>query len=288
MELDNEQSKNSYILKKDEGELAAIKEYERLEFQNALPQYDINTELDPEDISFLPKEAKIIDAGLGSGNVSRWINRNSGNRKITINAVDNFKELLSLTSNILKEEGHRNIVTIEDDLLNLSKIPQGSQDACITRYTAQHLPNGLEEYFSSIYRALKPGGRFLIVDADGVSSNLTTEDFDFNREVIDLSFGLPSYYPQISPLIYFYLKKVGFDVDENDIKREVVIFTGNESLTKEREVWEKRFELVSEKIRNKFSTQEKAEEYIERYKSNIVTEGRLIYYVKFRFVGIKR
>lgn len=275
----------SYVLTGNKSFEDARAEYERLQFQNSLPQYSIDNLLSKSDLNFLVKSDEILDLGFGGGYLSKWLLRNISCENIYINAVDNYSELLNYSLSKLKENDLRHINKINESFVELKQIDDSSQAGAFTRFTVQHLPRQIDQYFKKVFEKLKPSGTFWIIDGDGVSANLQTDDPHFNQEIINLSYNIENYHPQISQFITRRLIRAGFEV--SDIRMNTELFKTEDDLLNEHSVWEKRFSLLGPVLLSYFGSQKKAEDYKRRYLEAILEKGRIMYFNHFAIKATK-
>jgi ubiquinone/menaquinone biosynthesis C-methylase UbiE len=279
--------KNGYILEGERNQRAAEQEYNRLDFQNSLNQHGIGSLISQKDFSFMKDGARILDLGFGGGFMSKWLFQNVPLR-LNINAIDNYKELAEYGLNSFSENQRELIKYSNDDFRILDTIDDNSQDLAITRYTAQHIPHELDSYFSAVYKKLRPGGKFIIIDGDGLSSNLKTGDASFDKTIIDLTNSFENYSPMISPKIHRELLSSGFHLNDEGIRNEVRIFSSKEDLEEVKRVWEMRFPLINKHLLNYYeNNQVEVDNYIDKYLKGIIKEGQMMYLVMFCFVASK-
>lgn len=149
----------SYLLKNKQ-------EFSRLERQSALAAYDFRAELTGLSI---PPQGRILDAGCGSGIVSRHLAGNFPDAQVL--GLDASAELLAAAK--AASEMHRNLTYAQGDLL-VSPLPASDVDFVLCRYVLQHL--GSAERVSQALRnfrdAMRPGALLCLIDVDGFFANL--------------------------------------------------------------------------------------------------------------------
>ena len=140
-------------------------EFERLEYQSSLPEYDFRREL--KDLS-APANANILDAGCGSGIVTRYLAKLYPTATVT--GCDASVERIVQTK--VASAGISNIRLQVEDCSKLT-FADRSFDAIVCRYVLQHIPRGrVGDLLSEFARVLKVGGTIQLIDADGILVNL--------------------------------------------------------------------------------------------------------------------
>jgi SAM-dependent methyltransferase len=145
--------------------LETDREFERLEFQSSLPQYDCRVELRDLEI---PINARVLDAGTGSGVVARHLAERAPGASVV--GCD-----LSERRMARAREAARGIDNLEfrvEDVRCLS-FADGSFDVIVCRYVLQHLEPAMRpRALAELTRCLRPGGQLCVVDVDGAFTNV--------------------------------------------------------------------------------------------------------------------
>jgi ubiquinone/menaquinone biosynthesis C-methylase UbiE len=144
----------------------SVDEFARLERQSRADQYDYRDELR----GFQPApESTILDAGSGSGVVSRYLaERHPRAQVIGVEAAEvrvaQARAAAGNMPNLRFEQGDLRQLTLDT----------GSVDHVICRYVLQHLqPAVRRSALAEFIRVLKPGGTVTVIDADGFFDNLS-------------------------------------------------------------------------------------------------------------------
>lgn len=147
-----------YVLERKE-------EFDRLERQSEQQAYDFKDEL--RDLQ--AKEGSLIlDAGCGSGVVSRYLATHFPKSRVI--ACDCSALRIAQAAELASSIGNLRFET--QDLKQLD-YPDDQFDVILSRYVVEHqTPDDLQRVVSEMVRVLKPGGRIVVVDVDGIMHNI--------------------------------------------------------------------------------------------------------------------
>lgn len=211
--------KNQYILESDA-------EFDRLEHQSRMAAYDYRDELARLG---LPERAKVLDAGCGSGVVTRYLAQKFFDAQVI--GCDFYGPRV-----VLARDACRLIPSVRIDNADICALgyKDGEFDAIVCRYVLQHLPReGRLSALSEMRRCLKPGGILHIIEADGFIENLFPMP-ESSKEMlalceeggqIDFSIGrkLPAMMGQSGlELMDFNVKAVQFTRSELDQEKQMM------------------------------------------------------------------
>lgn len=198
-------------------------EADRLELQNKIELYSVADEL--QNIQFFDSE-KIIDVGCGTCAVSIEILNKNFNVDLT--AVDVSEIRIQQAKNLLSSVCKDKINFMCLDLMN-DTLPESSYDVVISRFVLHHLKNPLQ-MLTSMKRILKPNGRLIIIDSDGILLNYFCIDswlMDCLSKIqsemnLDMFIGrkLKSYFKQIE-LESINIKMMPMHFKEGSLKAEI-------------------------------------------------------------------
>lgn len=148
-------------------------EAERLEYQATIPQYSIKDETKNLKIK---EGSKVLDAGCGTGLLSRYVQSNYLN--ITVDAFDYSEIRVAEAKKRSKGIPYKKINFFQDNIEAMS-VASETYDVIVSRYVIEHLPNP-KKAIIEMARLLKPGGTLYIIDLDGIFINLHSENKRFN------------------------------------------------------------------------------------------------------------
>lgn len=244
-------------------------EFSRLEEQSHQEAYNYKTELK----DFHPRPGKILDAGCGSGIVSRYLADQFP--KAQIFGCDMSESRIELCKK--ESSQYQNLTYSVQNLTDLT-YGKNSFDGIVCRYVLEHLtPVMLEKTLSEFTRCLKPKGVLQLIDIDGLLFNIYPHTPLVHEVLMTLEKTLPMDL-KIGRKLPFILKKFGF----NDLhwKIETLQFQG-QMLAEEIHMIEERFHQTADLLKKILGSDKKASLFQEEYLSLLTKEGTVLFYNKF-------
>lgn len=104
----------------------------------------------------------ILEIGCGPGFVTEKMLIKYPNSFIT--STDLSQQSISHAAEYLRVHKNRRVTLVQDDILN-TELPEGKYDLAVARYVFQHL-NDPSLAIRNIKKLLKPGGQLIIIDVD--------------------------------------------------------------------------------------------------------------------------
>jgi ubiquinone/menaquinone biosynthesis C-methylase UbiE len=247
-------------------------EFERLEKQSLLPNYNYKKEL--KNFSANTGDL-VLDACCGTGLVTRYLSKEFPDAHFI--GCDIGTENLDRAREISKIECLQNLSFVKEDVTNLS-FKKNTFDHIVCRYAIQHLPKerrglGISEFL----RVLKPGGTLTLIDFDGTLYNLfpvsefLTSSFSTLKEqnTIDLHIGRKL--PHMA-------KKEGFSNVEFQI--ECLSFMEN-GLAEEVEQLRMRFENAKDFLQSSLGGELQYKRFEKEFFECLTSSGATYFYNKF-------
>lgn len=149
----------------------AVSTYNKIARQYTTHNFDDTSALPYVDnfLSCLPKNAKILDAGSGPGNLVK----HALHRGYKAEGVDLSEEMVR----IAREKVHEGKFTLMD--MRHLDYADTTFDGIISSYSLIHIPSDeIPDTLKEFYRVLRPGGNLLIIVQKGEADHIVNEPFD--------------------------------------------------------------------------------------------------------------
>lgn len=207
------------------------KEFYRLEKQALMKGFRPEEEFLLKDCLF--KEGQnVLDAGCGSGIICRMLALINAEKNVHIHGIEVSKDTAFLAQKRIEGiEVFSNITLTQANLENVP-FPDESFDSIICRYVYEHMANP-QKVTNEFFRLLRPGGRLMVVDSNGLLINIRSNHYPQLNEFQDnlVGKGIPNFDFFINDNLPSYLEKAGFSVGPESMSfREIpIIFDDDES-----------------------------------------------------------
>lgn len=255
---------SKYVLE-NKGEAA------RLEEQSTLTTYLVEDEM-----QFLKWKSgqRILDAGCGTGLVSRYLTSVTRNCKI---------EGCDLSNDRLEHARSQN-KSIHYFQAPLETIPVENEtyDTVTCRYVFEHL-NQPQKVADEFYRVIKKNGTAYVIDFDGLFYNLFPTSPELQKMLDTMKAKLP-FDLNVGRKIPDLLKKAGF----REISWEISAHTfQNEELKNEYKMNEERLTFAIPLFTELFGSETAAHRFKKLYLQEMMAPGATLFYNKFVVIGKK-
>lgn len=259
-------------------------ESHRLNYQSEQRNYNPNEEITASELE-LKDGMKALDAGCGTGIMSRCIIDANKNKDISVIGIDSSTQRINEAKEQCHELGYSNIDLEVSDLKHI-ELPDNSIDLIVCRFVYEHVSKDCQEITKEFYRVLKPQGRLIIVDSDGILYNLDTEDKKLNQYLNTIQNSDFNFDGFICKKIPRFLLRSGFEQKNIMIKPKPMLFYENIDRAYEKELWEMRFSQISPILESILGVKEYAE-FTELYIKEFMNPENFLYYSKFSFTALK-
>ncbi len=254
--------------------LKSKNEATRLDQQVTLENYDLAREF--EHIHF-DQNSKVLDAGCGSGVLTRFIELNYPATRVQGCDLDE-NSLSHARANKLRVKTD----FYSHDIINDS-LPE-TYDVIINRLVAHHLgEEACKRVFKHFYDGLNTGGKVYVIDPDGVFYNIGTDDTKLKAQIEKLM----SQYQgdtMVARKIPSILHRVGFKDIGYHIQQ--MNFTGEQKL-QEIEQWSQRLESMIDFLIMALGSENEARDFIASYTHELQKSYVPLFYNKFIVWGSK-
>jgi SAM-dependent methyltransferase len=260
-------SRSNYVLESPQ-------EFQRLEEQSAEPEYDFRTDL---PALTLPPGARILDAGCGSGIVSRYLAERYPDAHVT--GFDRAGQRLAQAAAAARDVP--NLAFVEGDLAApnaTSDLPPGAFAFVVCRFVLEHMSAAeCATALARLRRSLAPGGVLCAIDGDGLFYNLhpTTERI---RAGLDVLRGAPGFDLSIGRKLPRLIHDAGFtSIDW----RAVVMCFGGATLPGEARRVEERLTQARPAFAGLFGGEARFADFVEDYLAALREPGAVLFYNRF-------
>jgi ubiquinone/menaquinone biosynthesis C-methylase UbiE len=245
-------------------------EFECLEKQSQNKFYDYESELK----DFAPKNgALILDAGCGSGVVSRYLAQNFPlGRVLGCDASgDRIQQASALAKNI------PNLDFKQVDLLKTG-FESSAFDSVVCRYVLEHLKNDdAKAVLVELHRCLRPGGTACVIDIDGYLYNVSPKTEFIDQCFLKIKAELAPDF-NIGRQIPKMISDAGFTKVQWRI--ETMQFQGEE-LKGEIEMIQERFQQAMQFLEKVLGDADTAGKFVEQYLDALRSPYAVLFYNKF-------
>ena len=266
--------------------LDSVKESARLEAQNQNRNYEPSREI-TKDCLRLKGNEKILDAGCGSAVLSKLVLGYYPQTPLEINAVDNSQHQISnLKRDLPQIRAQFPLSKIECYNFDLREIdkPNGHYDLILCRYVYQHIPQVMTSVSEELYRLLRPGGRLILVDVDGVFYGLDTEDKFLNHCMTKIKENFHNFDAYVCKKIPRVLINSGLKIE--GISHVLANFYGEEDRKHEHQQWRSRLSQLRPHFEKILGVSD-SDKFQQVYLREMLSPLNFFYCNKFTFFASK-
>lgn len=255
--------------------LESKKEFERLERQAQNPAYDFRRELSG---LVVPHRANILDAGCGSGVVTRYLATEYP--QALIHGCE-----LSTDRIEMAQKAAADLSNVSFTNASITKMPfeKSTFDVVISRYVFQHLTaKTITAALREFQRVMKPGAKLTVIDGDGLFVNLFPQSKTVTNALrkmsssgmVDFSVGrkLPSL------LVEAGFQEVAWKMETADHNMD--------SREAEVQLMRERFHVAAEKL-SKLLGKKAAQKFADAYLKELAAPGSTYFTQTFVVTGTK-
>lgn len=229
----------------------------------------------------IPAHARVLDAGCGSGLLSRYLAARFPS--IAISGVDASKDRIEQA-----KKAARSFQNIDFHCANLRSLPfaKASFDFIFCRYVIHHMPSTSTdrmEVLREFYRCLKPGGKVVVAEPDALFYNLFPQTKAIERAFsiiqerapVDLCVG-----KKLGEL----LSQAGFAIEDWSVQ---TIASRKELLSQEHELMRDRFDQLKPFLESMLDGPERAAEFRDDFLGALLRPETIYYCNKLIVTGLK-
>jgi ubiquinone/menaquinone biosynthesis C-methylase UbiE len=251
-------------------------EASRLEEQAFQSNYSIVDELKGFEFR---RDERIMDAGCGTGVLSRYLVEQLGVRQV--DAIDSSDLRLKQAMKFLGPVSREAVQFYRKNLDRLDPKFFGRYDTVICRFVVEHSDHP-DRIFTELRKTLKPGGRLIVIELDGVFINLHSENSKLNRYMNRLKKNL-AFDLEIGRKVPCLMKRAGFSEITWDAR---LLACRGERLREEYENSVKRFSGINAFLLKLFKTQKRCDDFRHLYLDEMLKEENTLVFTKYICVGV--
>ena len=251
-------------------------ENNRLDFQEKIETYKIKHDLIRFDIN---SEHHVLDAGCGSGTVTRYLSHTFGLKKIDGCDISHDRLNQAISASSLHQ-----INFFQSSLDNI-KVKDNTYDRIVCRFVYEYLPDPLK-VTKEFHRILKPNGKICLIDLDGMLFNLYHQNIILKDYLDKIKIGFETKYKVdlfVGRKLRFFLQETGFKNITHSAR--TMVFEAEE-LQKEIENFRIRFENAYQMYDDILGLKDAAH-FKELYLEELNRNGNVIFYNNFSVIGEK-
>ena len=230
---------------------------------------------------------KILDAGCGTAIMGQLILQYYPDLSLSVDAIDKSDVRINDLKRKLPDIRLKfPLSTINCKGSDLQCLDQKNNyyDLIICRFVYQHIPQIMKLVTEELYRVLRPGGAFILIETDGVFYNLDVEDDFVNQCLSKIKAHFPYYEGYICKKIPRILIRSGFKIEK--FKHTPMFFFKEEDRKHEHQLWIMRFRQIRPYIEDILGKND-FEKFQSAYLREIMTPLNFLYYNKFVFFSKK-
>jgi SAM-dependent methyltransferase len=200
------------------------------------------------------------------------------NNNIIAYALDNSSERIKQAGSLKDNKG----LGINFETGDLKKMPYRSNffDLVICRFVYEHNPSYLNILTQEVYRVLKPGGRYILIDVDGLLYNLETDNKVVKLCLSLLKDKLNFFDGYVCKKIPKNLTRCGFTIDR--VKKASPVFFDDKERAHEHAMWILRFDQAKAHFVSVLG-EDLFDLFRESYLNEILNKENFLYSNKFSF-----
>jgi len=258
--------------------LEDLVEAKRLEEQVHQINYSLIDELNHFHFE---KNEYVLDAGCGTGVLSRHLVNHFGIRNI--DSFDFSDMRIEQGRRLLNQHEKAAIHFYRQDLNQIDPQFHQKYDTVICRYVVEYASDPLH-LITELKKTLKPGGRLIIIELDGVFVNLYSANHRLNEYLKELKQTLP-FDLEIGRKIPSLMKEAGFMSLEWDA---TLLSCKGKALEEEYQNNVIRFSAVGNRIASLLGSLERGEEFRKLYLEEMKKDTSTSVFTKYICIGFNR